>query len=176
MTNPTPNEISVRDPLSDVTRKERRLLLGVSLIGFALVYGRLIPDKISALGIEINPSNQKSLLLLILLVTLYFFAAFIIYALADFIAWRLVFIASLKEAWTELHEIEENQTKQIIFGYSWAQKKSSVEEAIRKHIKRESFVFILRRPTMIARAFFEFLLPIVVGLWAIICLWKAATH
>jgi hypothetical protein len=80
MADPTPRELSLRDPLSDVTRKERRLLLGMSVIGIAVVKTGLLPEKISALGIDFSETNQKSLLIVFSLVTIYFLAAFMIYA------------------------------------------------------------------------------------------------
>ena len=40
------------DPLSEVTRKERRALLGISVLGGALVNIALVPEKLSTFGIE----------------------------------------------------------------------------------------------------------------------------
>src|SRR5260370_32381246 len=91
MGEPTPKEVALRDPLSHVTRNERRLLLGVSMVGITLVKTGLVPEKISTLGIEFTKTNQKSLLAIISFVTIYFLFAFAIYAAADFIAWRLAF-------------------------------------------------------------------------------------
>jgi hypothetical protein len=76
MAEPTPLETAIRDPLSEVTRKERRLLLGVSVLGLAMVKIGLVPQKISALGVEFSSVNQKTLLYLIALIVVYFFVCF----------------------------------------------------------------------------------------------------
>jgi amino acid permease len=57
----------------------------------------LVPSKISALGLEFSQTDQKSLLSILALITLYFVAAFILYASSDFVAWRLAFVEALKQ-------------------------------------------------------------------------------
>src|SRR5215212_9174358 len=52
----------INDPLQDVTRKERKSLLGVSALGIAMVKAGLVPQKISALGIDFQQLNEKVLL------------------------------------------------------------------------------------------------------------------
>ena len=86
--NPTPTEVLVRDPLSAVTRKERLYLLAVSLIGIAMVRTGLVPSEIGTFGIVLDKPNRSALLFLLALVTIYFLAAFVIYAASDYIARR----------------------------------------------------------------------------------------
>lgn len=74
---------AILNPLSDVTRRERRLLLGTSLIAFAISQGGLIPSEISAFGIVVSEAEQLSLLALVALVLLYFEFAYVIYSSAD---------------------------------------------------------------------------------------------
>jgi hypothetical protein len=83
-----PSPVSRRDPLTPVTRKERLYLLAVSMIGIAIVKTGLVPSKIATFGIELDKPNRTALLLLLGLVTLYFLAAFVIYAASDFMEWR----------------------------------------------------------------------------------------
>src|SRR5215208_4054054 len=77
----------LRDPLSEVTRKERVYLLGTSIVGIAILKTRLVPSRITALGIELEEGNQEIFLSLLGLVVLYFLAAFVVYAASDFLAW-----------------------------------------------------------------------------------------
>jgi hypothetical protein len=42
-----PPEVRVRDPLSEVTRKERRILLGTSALGIIVAKVGLVPTKIT---------------------------------------------------------------------------------------------------------------------------------
>jgi hypothetical protein len=77
----------LRDPLSEVIRKERVYLLGTSIVGIAILKTGLIPTKITALGIEFRGADQAIFLSLLGLVVLYFLAAFVVYAISDFLAW-----------------------------------------------------------------------------------------
>jgi len=49
--------MKIIDPLSEVTRRERRALLGVSALSIAMSITHLIPTKISALGVEFPPTE-----------------------------------------------------------------------------------------------------------------------
>ena len=76
------------DPLSEVTRRERKALLGLSMLGLALVEVPLVPSKVAAFGIEFSDLSRQNFALMYALVVGYFLVAFLIYALSDFIAWR----------------------------------------------------------------------------------------
>lgn len=82
-------ERGLYDPLSEVTRAERKLLLLVSLICLALTWSDLLPTRVEALGIEISTADRLNLILLLGLTLLYFLVAFITYVLADFAQWRV---------------------------------------------------------------------------------------
>ena len=53
-------DLVVYDPLTEITRKERRFLLGASALGIALVKVPLVPTKFSVLGLEFTPTNQAA--------------------------------------------------------------------------------------------------------------------
>jgi hypothetical protein len=74
---------SVPDPLSSVTRQERKALLVASLLGVAVARGGLVPSRIDALGIVLSPSEVTSLLYLISVVLAYLLTGFAIYAVSD---------------------------------------------------------------------------------------------
>ena len=76
------------DPLSDVTRKVRRSLLGVSTVGIAIAQARLVPTKITALGITFETGQQRRIYFLLAAIVLYFAVEFFIFAWSDFIALR----------------------------------------------------------------------------------------
>jgi hypothetical protein len=94
--DPTAADVLVRDPLTPVTRKERLYFPAVSMIGIAMVRTGLVPSKIATFGIELDKPNRNALLFLLALVTIYFFAAFVIYAAADYIARREALLAARK--------------------------------------------------------------------------------
>ena len=131
------------DPLSDVTRKERRLLLAVSIVGIGIVKTGLLPEKISALGIEFGHADQKALLGIFTLIIAYFLAAFVVYAAAD---WMAVIFSTRQE-------------------FAAKRRKADAEDLY--------LVPNLQNAVLLIRAVFEFLLPIVVGIIAIVYLLTA---
>ncbi len=161
MPEPTLPEISVRDPLSQVTRNERRFLLGVSMVGITLVKTGLVPSRISALGIEFTKTDQKSLLFIVALITAYFVVAFTIYAVSDFIAWRLVYRAALREAIAQSDKRIAQKRKELLDQFK-------EERLSMSSMPRGRIIFILSKPVSLIRTVFEFVLPILIGIYAIL--------
>jgi hypothetical protein len=90
-------EAAVKDPLSEVTRKERRLLLAASVVCYALVRADLVPTRISAFGIDFSEANQRALLHVLAVVVAYLLIAFTVYAGSDFVSWRIAFYVAYRE-------------------------------------------------------------------------------
>jgi hypothetical protein len=59
----------------------------MSAIGISIVFTGLIPTEIRTLGITFAEADRKSLLLIFALVVGYFLAAFVSYALSDYLEW-----------------------------------------------------------------------------------------
>jgi hypothetical protein len=110
MPNETPRKVILNDPLSIVTRKERKLLLISSILGITIVKTGFIPTKISALGIEFAQTDQNSLLLVLGSIILYFLIAFLIYGTSDFLIWRLTYSSVLKDAMLNQWKAEAQKT------------------------------------------------------------------
>lgn len=154
-------DILLGDPLADVTRKERRTLLGMSVLGVVLVKTGLVPTKISAVGVEFDKTNQQALLGILAIVTLYFLVAFIIYAAADFLAWRRALVAYRVDRMREHARARREMLPDVVKqeeAFMWEQSKGSV-------------LFGLVGPVSMLRALFEFLLPIGAGLYSVYMLW-----
>jgi hypothetical protein len=83
-----PRERDIADPLSDVTRRERRSLLLVDAVLLAIVLGNLVPTQVEALGITVSKTERNAVLVLLAGVALYLLMGFVIYALADLKAWK----------------------------------------------------------------------------------------
>lgn len=77
------------DPLRDVTRRERRMLLVINVVLLAIVFGDLVPTRVEALGISVSQAESNWLVILLLSVDLYLVMAFWIYATADIRAWEM---------------------------------------------------------------------------------------
>jgi hypothetical protein len=147
-------QASLRDPLSEVTRKERRTLLGTSVVAIAIAETDLVPTEISTLGIKFSATEQTALLGVLTAVVGYFVGAFLLYAVTDFIAWRwaahIAHVALQKEEAARILELERTTTLQPAFSPPR---------------------FMYRRivwPVAVLRAFLDFALPIGVGVVAIV--------
>lgn len=105
--------IKIKNPLSEETRKERWHLLLISAVSITIVKTGLIPTKISALGIEFSQTNQRTLLNILIAITVYFALAFVIYALSDFWTYRIgTYIDEVKYATELTFELNESIKKQ----------------------------------------------------------------
>lgn len=158
-----PTNILLRDPLSKETRSERRTLLGASAIGIVIVKTGLVPSKISALGIDFNQADQRSLLLAIAGVVLYFLIAFLIYAGSDFLVWRIAFRDAIRSI---LINNREKEIKRIESAHD-------VEVEMVRRYPRSLFFLRMSAPMSVLRALFEFGLPILISIYAVILLIRA---
>ncbi len=73
----------VSDPLTDVTRAERRSLLLLSLAAVIVAQAGLIPSRIPAVEIELHASDRLALLYVLVVVLFYYLFAFYIYSRSD---------------------------------------------------------------------------------------------
>jgi hypothetical protein len=149
-----PWEVRIRDPLSEVTRKERTLLLGTAALGIGIVHTGLVPEKISTLGVDFTPADQRAVVALLGFLVLYFVVAFLIYAGSDFMAWRLAFHSAMIESAREraLQDQDRREAEQA---------------AIARYRNRWVAWSRASRPTSLLRAMFDLGLPLVIGLYAI---------
>lgn len=143
-------EIRVRDPLSAVSRKERRSLLGISTIGITMVKTGLIPEKIATFGVEFNKTDQKSLLFVVAFIVVYFLISFVIYAWSDFVSWRIA-VNSARQRWLTA-TAESEGTKET-------RESNELSDKIFNWGKRSIGISWLR-------AAWEFLFPLLLGLYS----------
>jgi hypothetical protein len=180
--NPTLAEVLVRDPLSAVTRKERLYLLAVSMIGIAMVRTGLVPSKIATFGIELDPPNRSALLFLLALVTVYFLAAFIVYAASDYIARRAAIsmvgeseLANVFDRVARKYKYPDGRTLQGQYeaGTLRGREPEAVQE-LDNDLPQYSTVPGSTQLMAAIRLFFEFILPLLVGMYAIYTLLSRA--
>lgn len=77
--------VKLEDPLSVSTRGKRRLLLGASIVAFAVIQLGLLPTKIEALGIAFEGKNRNDFLFILFGINMYAWIGFVLYAWADFL-------------------------------------------------------------------------------------------
>jgi hypothetical protein len=158
------------DPLRDITRKERRALLGVSVAAILVAETGIIPRKIEAVGIEFLSDNRPTILLLLAFVVLYFFIAFVIYAASDLIVWQRSYFEvkdHLEFKAAERHYLaEESGAKNVVIGIEALPPKWLTTW----HIALSRSIL----PTSVLRAIVEFLLPCGVAAFAFVSVIRAA--
>lgn len=161
-----PALVRVRDPLSEVTRRERRALLGTSLLALAVVKASLLPSEITALGVKLAASDQKSLLILLGFVILYFLGAFLVYGGSDLVAWRVAQRETLRETIRRLRFGDEGEREQgVMF------------EIEREFNQRQGAMYVtsfLVGPVSTFRATFDFAFPLAFGVFAAIITFRGA--
>lgn len=148
------------DPLSEVARKERRNLLFASTFSIAVDMLGLVPTKLSALGIDFPPPAQDSFLILLALVVGYFIVAFVIYASADFFAW-----------WKKRYDYSLAVLREM---EAWSEDDQRQYDEIRHQLPKISWYYQWSPKLSIVRAFFEFGVPVLLGLYAIFSLFVHA--
>ena len=158
MTEPDPRDY-LADPLSPIARVERRNLLLAATLAILIAHVNLVPTQISALGLTFAPPAQTAFLVITVFVVLYFVVAFGMYAVADFFIWRkryYDYLAAMEREskdWTLEDQIEHDEIHAnlptIDWYYEWSPRVANV------------------------RMLFEFVLPLLVGAYAISALiWR----
>jgi len=146
-------ELFKSDPLREVTRKDRRALLRISVIGIVIVKANIMPTKLTAFGIEFGKTDQNFLLLAIFLITLYFLFAFAIYAFSDLMEFQIDVKRLFKERKTLKNFVKDPYVKEE-------------EEVARRYINRSIGALLIR-------GIFEFYFPIIFAIYSMTLLWIA---
>jgi len=154
------------DPLSEVTRKERRALLAVSVTQLVVAVGGIIPSKIDALGVELSTGDASRLLGLLCAVQIYLLVAFWIYSAADLKAWamdreRVFSTSAAKLAGRHTNLAPEPGQDPEEFEFWLAKKSKEFAQLFRAEIDRHFRV-------LSARAVLERWVPIAVGLSSLV--------
>jgi hypothetical protein len=140
---------SLHDSLSETNRKERRALLGLSVLGIAITEAQLIPSEISISGIKIEHVDGRILVVLYGLILVYFVITFATYAWADFITWKMDLT---------YHDVTEDLQANSSGGTQQDQVNQYViQSATRLHFRQASR----------ARATVDYLLPVAAGIIAL---------
>ena len=138
---------------------------------------RLVPTEIRALGITFARADRESLLYILAFVVGYFLVAFMIYAASDFLAWRNL----LRDR--RRNNLRQDLEEQMLEDLSATTKLTSEQESqqariiIEKRLREEeawvegySRWFRLTGPVSFLRGLFEFGLPVLYGIFAMVLL------
>jgi len=158
------------DPLKEITRKERRALLGVSVVAFLVARTGVLPRKIESIGVEFLSDNRPTVLLTLAAVVAYFLVVFAVYAASDLIVWQRSYFAlqdllKFEEAERQ-HLAEETGAKNIVIG---------TFAALPKWLRNwQATLYKSVLPMSMTRAAVEFVLPAGVGVFALVSVIRAA--
>ncbi|WP_395736000.1 hypothetical protein [Prosthecobacter sp.] len=151
----SPTEIRLRDPLTEVSRKERTALLGVGTLGIIVAKTGFVPSKISALGIDFSVTDQQMLYRALTGVIGYFVVAFMLYAASDFVAWRVAWMNAMRAATKARHERKASESASELH--------AAVEQELSMQFR--NIPYALSSTVSSLRALFDFAVPVVIGVW-----------
>ena len=145
------NERELADPLSPSTRAERKFLLLTNLILFAVVWGRLVPKEFVVSGFKVSEIDVHALVLMLEAVAVYALAGFLISSRADLSAWRVL----------RNRQAEAQQDA----GDSAPASLPSIDDEGHLVVREDDSKRAVRQAEHMydIRGFFEFWLPVVVG-------------
>jgi hypothetical protein len=143
-----PVEEMLRDPLGDVARKERRSLLGISAIAILVGWTGLVPAKIQNFGITFAPPERQALLWVFSAVVWYYLFAFAIYSLSDILSYGYA-----------VHRGREELRRQSLSPSGEPSEPWPLVNWV--------------TPTSLARATFDFVVPVLIAAFALWSLWGA---
>ncbi len=84
--SPDPN-LFLRDPLSELTRKERTALLVVATLALFIAHAGLVPREVTVLGIKLDTTERSACYVILAMIVAYFVVAFSLYCAVDYVAW-----------------------------------------------------------------------------------------
>ncbi|EKO3524407.1 hypothetical protein SD340_004302 [Vibrio fluvialis] len=149
----------LREPLNDTTRKARRNLLAVSVIGIITTKVGLVPTKITAFGIEFSAANLEALMTLLALATLYFLLTFVTYVFSELQAWQVLITSQ------ELEKFKE-RTEVLTFHSSLLSTPNyEFEEEFRLQAER---IYSKTKPVFYFRLSVELIVPVLISMYAIV--------
>lgn len=116
----------------------------------------LIPTEFSTFGLKFNEPEQRVLIWVVLATVVYFQFAFALYGAPDWLIWRkgyqdyLVGVESLMSNWSQEDEREANELRERVPDIGW--------------------LYQWSKPAVAARIVFEYMVPAVFSLYAVISL------
>ena len=141
------------DPLSGVTRNERRNLIAASFVVALMSMTHAYPKEFVSLGIKIDTSDLHYFIWGAITVVVYFIAAFVVYGLGDYMRAR----ALQYEYYKAVHVAGEN----------WDEDDQAEIDALHRSIRPIDWIYIYGGSFLSVRAFFEFIFPLCCGIAAI---------
>ncbi|MEH0374017.1 hypothetical protein [Vibrio mimicus] len=146
----------LREPLNETTRKSRRNLLAVSVLGVVTAKVGLVPTKISAFGVEFSSSNLEALMTLLALAIAYFLITFVVYIVSELQAWQLLITSK------QLEELKAEAARERSY------KDQYYNDLEMDFSKRVQMVYSKTKPIFYIRLLVEVFIPAMLACYSII--------
>lgn len=183
-----PFQVRFSDPLSQVTRTERKVLLGVSIAALVLVQAGIVPTRIAALGIEFSTSDQRAIVRVAAFVIAYFLISFFIYAMNDYIAWNTELRGAMGE-WMKskfmedeaAHRVKARADSPVTFSGGHDEEREVrareyVEDQMRRLAASPLNTRVVQVSASTIRTVWDFLFPVMFGFYATVVTFQAASR
>jgi len=101
-----------------------------SFVGFLISTAGLVPTKLSAFGIDLSAPQQSAFTVAVAMVIAYFFAAFVAYAVPDFLVWRKKYQDYLEQVeingrdWTHEDQLAHDDINYTLPNIRWLYRSS----------------------------------------------------
>jgi len=180
--------VRLGDPLSELTRRERKMLLAVSGIGVVVAKTGLIPTQIESLGLTFSSDDQSVIARCLAVLIGYFLLIFIVYGWSDYLRWRVSLQQAMRDV--EIDEIRRARSERRAEPVAPASRFVGVDpeliriQAAASHARQLTPILTrfgratrwmrLATPTtMVVRGAVEFVLPVPVAIYAVWCVLAA---
>ena len=177
------SEVLLQDPLGSAARSERRNVLAASFIALVVRYAHLVPTRFQGPGIDFDVSDRRVLVWAFLALAAYLLVAFLVYAVADFLA---AITAATDREKAEIREwqrdYDENSQAMQEAARSRdrpaAPRVSTPGAALQVLAERYPWYRRLKSASgawASVRAVVEYVVPLGIGTWALFELWLLGT-
>jgi len=137
--NAITQDLESDDPFPEVTRKERRTVLGLSSLAVFMFLTGAVPKKIPALGVEFEAPEQRWLILGLLVLLVYFVVGFAFYGWVNQRKW----LKDIDRARAKLRQLDEDLANQHRFFHERKNKLEGMEASFQNqqaHLTEEDRV------------------------------------
>jgi hypothetical protein len=148
---PSPVEF-LGDPLSEISRAERRNLLIASSVGVLVAKAGLVPTRYSTFGLDFQEPEQRVLISVVLATVIYFFFAFVLYGVPDLFVWR-------KRYQEYLEGVERLMS-------TWSSQDQQQREELDQRVPSICWLYRLSKPAALIRISFEYIVPLIFSFYA----------
>jgi hypothetical protein len=168
-------QVRLGTALTDLTRKERRTLLGLSAASYVIAWTGHLPTTV--LGFPVTPGDRSVLLKVFAGAAGYFLASFVIYALSGWLARRWAHQLAIETEVPRLHEEIEQSGQRLLTALRGSeadlrvyQARADIEAGVRA---RAWQILPITTPILVVRDIFELIVPMLAGIVALIGLFRA---